>query len=338
VLSYLVADPAKIYAVDLNATHVALVKLKVAAAKTLPSHATYFRFFGTAADKRNVRLYDDLVRPALDAQSRAYWEGRDLTGRRRITRFARNFYRFGLLGRFISTAQKAAWLLGTDTEIMLSAKTREEQRQLFDKHLAPLFDRKIVRWVTSNRASLFGLGIPPAQYEALCEHGTRVMSDVLKERVERLACDHDMSRNYFAWQAFGHRYAASTQGACPPYLETDNYQAIKARAGRVTVLKENFIHFLSGEPSESLDRFVLLDAQDWMDDDTLNALWRQITRTARPGARVIFRTAGRDTILPGRLIKPLLDQWTYQVERSAQLFARDRSAIYGGFHLYTKAE
>jgi S-adenosylmethionine-diacylglycerol 3-amino-3-carboxypropyl transferase len=147
-----------------------------------------------------------------------------------------------------------------------------------------------------------------------------------------------MSRNYFAWQAFGHRYAASTQGACPPYLETDNYQAIKARAGRVTVLKENFIHFLSGEPSESLDRFVLLDAQDWMDDDTLNALWRQITRTARPGARVIFRTAGRDTILPGRLIKPLLDQWTYQVERSAQLFARDRSAIYGGFHLYTKAE
>jgi S-adenosylmethionine-diacylglycerol 3-amino-3-carboxypropyl transferase len=336
-MSYLVANPAKIYAVDLNAAHVALVNLKIAAAKTLPSHATFFRFFGAASDHRNVRLYDDLVRPELDSLSRAYWEGRVMSGRRRITRFSRNFYRYGLLGRFISTAQGAARLLGANPKIMLTAKTREEQRALFDQHLAPLFDRKIVRWVTSNRASLFGLGIPPAQYDALSEHGRRVMSDVLKERVQRLACDHDIARNYFAKQAFGHRYGGPEEGACPPYLEAANYQAVKARANRVSVLKENMIHFLGNEPTESLDRFVLLDAQDWMDDDTLNALWRQITRTARPGARVIFRTAGRDTILPGRLIRPLLEQWTYQADRSAEFFARDRSAIYGGFHLYIKA-
>ncbi len=113
--------------------------------------------------------------------------------------------------------------------------------------------------------------------------------------------------------------------------------AVKSRANRVMPLKENMIHFLAGEPSESLDRYVLLDAQDWMDDDTLNALWREITRTARPGARVIFRTAGEKTILPGRVNPPLLESWTYQAERSAELFSRDRSAIYGGFHLYTKS-
>jgi S-adenosylmethionine-diacylglycerol 3-amino-3-carboxypropyl transferase len=94
---------------------------------------------------------------------------------------------------------------------------------------------------------------------------------------------------------------------------------------------------LSNEPAESLDRYVLLDAQDWMDDAALNGLWREITRTARPGARVIFRTAGEESILPGRVPNAVLEQWNYEVARSAEIHAKDRSAIYGGFHLYVKA-
>lgn len=338
VLSYLTANPAKIYAVDLNEAHIALLNLKLAATRALPSHAAFFRFFGEARDTRNVRLYHDLIAPSLDAQSRVYWEGRDVTGRRRITRFARNFYRYGLLGHFISAARLSARALGTDTSKLLEARSPAEQRALFDTHLAPLFDKRIVRWVTSHRASLFGLGIPPAQYDALCDHGQRSMHEVLRERVERLACDFDFRDNYFAWQAFAGRYGSKEAAAAPPYLAKENFQDVRARAGRVSVLKENFIHFLVGEPAESLDRYVLLDAQDWMDDTTLNALWCEITRTARPGARVIFRTAGRETILPGRVAPELLDHWSYERDRSAQLFAKDRSAIYGGFHLYIKEQ
>lgn len=335
-LSYLTANPAKVYAVDLNDTHVALLNLKLTALRTLPGHTTFHRFFAVANDKRNVRLYDQFIAAELDAAARAYWEGRDLTGRRRITRFSRNFYRYGLLGHFITASRMAARLLGTDTRALLEARSRDEQRALFDKHLAPLFEKRMVRFVTSHRASLFGLGIPPAQYDALCDNGARAMHDVLRERVERLACDFDFRDNYFAWQAFAGRYAGAPDATPPPYLAKENFQDVRARAGRISVLKENLIHFLGAEPSESLDRFVLLDAQDWMDDATLNALWREITRTARPGARVIFRTAGRDTILPGRVAPALLGRWTYQAERSQDLFKKDRSAIYGGFHLYSK--
>jgi S-adenosylmethionine-diacylglycerol 3-amino-3-carboxypropyl transferase len=72
-----------------------------------------------------------------------------------------------------------------------------------------------------------------------------------------------------------------------------------------------------------------------MDDAALTQLWREITRTARPGARVIFRTAGEPTILPGRVPESVLSRWQYEDETSRVLTARDRSAIYGGFHLYT---
>jgi S-adenosylmethionine-diacylglycerol 3-amino-3-carboxypropyl transferase len=78
----------------------------------------------------------------------------------------------------------------------------------------------------------------------------------------------------------------------------------------------------------------LLDAQDWMTDAGLTALWTQITRTARPGARVIFRTAADDRLLPERLPDDLLSRWRYEEERSRELGRQDRSSIYGAFHLY----
>jgi S-adenosylmethionine-diacylglycerol 3-amino-3-carboxypropyl transferase len=335
VMSYLAGNPARIYAIDLNETHIALLKLKLAAAQHLPNHATFYRFFGSADDHRNVHLYRDLVAPHLDATTRAYWEGRDITGRRRISRFARNFYRYGLLGRFITTGHFAARVLGANPKRILDARNIEEQREIFAREVAPAFNHPLLRWITSSRASLFGLGIPPVQYDALS--GKRRMSEVLKERAERLATGFDLKDNYFAWQAFGRSYAAQGQGPCPIYLEKASYMAVKTRTSRVTVVHDNMIRFLSSEPAESLDRYVLLDAQDWMDDAALNGLWREITRTARPGARVIFRTAGEESILPGRVSHAILEQWSYDAARSAEIHAKDRSAIYGGFHLYVKA-
>ncbi|MGL4974604.1 MAG: DUF3419 family protein, partial [Bosea sp. (in: a-proteobacteria)] len=61
----------------------------------------------------------------------------------------------------------------------------------------------------------------------------------------------------------------------------------------------------------------------------------EITRTARPGARVIFRTAAEESLLPGRIPDTLLGRWSYDEARCKAWTARDRSSIYGGFHLYT---
>ena len=88
-------------------------------------------------------------------------------------------------------------------------------------------------------------------------------------------------------------------------------------------------------PADALDAYVLLDAQDWMNDDDLTALWSEITRTARPGARVIFRTAADERLLPGRVPDAILNCWSHDEARCRELDARDRSSIYGAFHLHT---
>ena len=75
--------------------------------------------------------------------------------------------------------------------------------------------------------SLFGLGIPPAQYTALAAGAG--MAGVLRARLERLACGFPMSENYFAWQAFGRRYPA--EGPLPLYLARANFAEIRERVG-----------------------------------------------------------------------------------------------------------
>jgi len=334
VLSYLVYDPARITAVDLSSAHVALNRLKLMALSRLPNWETYYRFFGAADDEANVAAYDRLIAPHLDAQSRLYWEGRSLQqlGRRRISIFARNAYRHGVLGRFIGVTHALCRAYGVDLNELLSARSLEEQRAFFESTLAPLFDKRAVRWATNNRLSLYGLGIPPAQYEALA--GGSDMRHVLRQRLERLACGFSLDDNYFAWQAFGRSYAENASGPLPPYLRREHFDTLRARADRVEVLNRSVTEYLAGCADASRDRYVLLDAQDWMTDAQLNALWAEITRTARPGARVIFRTAAAPSLLPGRVGPEILDRWHYEAEQSQALGSRDRSAIYGGFHLY----
>jgi S-adenosylmethionine-diacylglycerol 3-amino-3-carboxypropyl transferase len=161
------------------------------------------------------------------------------------------------------------------------------------------------------------------------------MSQVLEDRLARLACDFPISQNYFAWQAFGRGYGLEPDAPLPPYLERRNFEAIRVRANRIDVHQSSLTEFLARQPDRALDRFVLLDAQDWMPPQVLDGLWLQITRTARPDARVIFRTAAPQSVLPGRVSETLLSRWQYQERLSHELGRRDRSAIYGGFHLYT---
>lgn len=334
VMSYLTADPGHITAVDLNRAHVALTRLKLTAARHLPDYDSFYRFVGEASGKGNLALYNTYLKDRLDAESRTYWQGRDMLGRQRIGLFARNLYRRGLLGNFIGFSHRIAKLYGIDPNHLTQAKSMDEQRAFFDTALLPLFDKRLVRWATSKKVSLYGLGIPPAQYEALASAGGGDMALVLKQRLEKLACAFSLEDNYFAWQAFGRGYADGGSGPLPPYLERRHFEIIRERAERITVLNQSFTDHLAGEPEATFDAYLLLDAQDWMSDAQLNALWSQITRTAAPGARVLFRTAAVPTLLPGRVADQILDRWDYAEEDSRQFTEQDRSSIYGGVHLY----
>jgi S-adenosylmethionine-diacylglycerol 3-amino-3-carboxypropyl transferase len=160
------------------------------------------------------------------------------------------------------------------------------------------------------------------------------MAEVLKARARRLATVTPIGENYFAWQAFGRSYDVTGKSALPPYLMASHFEEMKAQVHRLHVEQNNFRLALEGMQAQSVDAYVLLDAQDWMSREELQSLWHEISRTARPGARVIFRTAGKDSPVEACLNDTLRMFWRRNVSRSETLGQRDRSGIYGAFHLY----
>ncbi|HVJ52955.1 MAG TPA: DUF3419 family protein [Aliidongia sp.] len=337
ILNYLVADPAQIDAVDLNPAHIALTRLKLAAMRHLPGYEAFFQFFGIAKNKVNVDLYWSHLSEKLDPATRKFWEHRSLIGKPRIEFFAKGLYRKALLGKFIGFLHGFARLADRKPSRLLSATTLEEQRAIYNREIEPLFELKLVRLLCRQPVLLYSLGIPANQFDQMKQDSSGDLARLYQDRIRRLACDFSLQENYFAWQAFGRHYDVEARRATPPYLQPENFLTIKERLDRVHTHTISMTEYLASQPDQSKDRYVLLDSVDWMDAEMLSDVWAEIRRTAKPGARVIFRTAGARSPLETLVDPALLEGWKYHEEESRRYLEQDRSAIYGGFHLYSFA-
>jgi S-adenosylmethionine-diacylglycerol 3-amino-3-carboxypropyl transferase len=333
-LSYLTAQPAQVYAVDLNEAHLSLLKLKLAGIRAFSGYGEFWRFFGEAASPSNSDLYRARLRPMLDSAARAYWDKRNVIGRPRHAYFTDGFYRHGMLGRFIGLAHLVAKLARIDLSALLNGKPDAPERIEALDRLHRLFHSPLARLITGTPALLFSLGIPPQQRVLL--GGGAPLNEVLYERLLRLINGHPNETNYFAWQALHRSYPGPGDRCLPPYLQRSEFERMRNGAGLIIPVHANLRVFLESLPAREVDAVVLLDSQDWMAPDEIRALWNAIDRTGSNNVRVIFRTAGVESPLESPELASLREIWCRDEERSAIGFAQDRSGIYGGFHCYSR--
>jgi len=334
-LSYLTASPKKITAVDLNHAHVALVNLKMEGIRRL-EYKEFYKFFGEAKSINNPRLYREVLAQHLNPATRDYWEG-GMKGFERIRMFEKGFYKYGLLGKLIGFIHISAKLYRVKLDELLKQPTVEAQAQWFDENVAKIFDSRLVKKIMGSPLALYNLGIPPSQHASLCEDRPETMAQVLKERARKLATIDNINNNYFAWQAYGRSYDHHNPTNKPLYLQEQHFDLVRNNIDRLSIEQNNVLDALKRMPANSVDAVVLLDAQDWMTPEEICTLWTEITRTANPGARIIFRTAGTSSPIEGALTADLNRLWKRNHATSDQLIHEDRSAIYGAFHLYELA-
>jgi S-adenosylmethionine-diacylglycerol 3-amino-3-carboxypropyl transferase len=340
-LNYLLEDPKSVTAVDLNRHHIYLLDLKLEALRHLPSYESFFQFFGAGRGANTGSDYLRYIAPHLGRDTRRFWESNTFTGSllygERIS-FFRNagLYDHSRNGYFLHFFHHLARAMGCRIEKIFEARNLEEQAALYSKHIDPFFDSFIIKFIGKLPVTLFGLGIPPQQYDELKRdlERDRTVIDIYRDRVRRLACDFPIDENYFAWQAFARKYDTKGLKAVPDYLKPDNYDHLKANADRLSTRIGSATDEIRNNPNGTFNRFVFLDAQDWMDADAMNDLWSAIAEKAEPGSRIIFRTAGSDSPIETNLSDDLRARFVYEKELSQNLFKQDRSSIYGGFHLY----
>jgi S-adenosylmethionine-diacylglycerol 3-amino-3-carboxypropyl transferase len=333
-LSYLTAQPAQVYAIDLNEAHLALLKLKIAGLRAFPEYSDFWRFFGEGASASNAGLYRDRLRPMLDASARTFWDERDFRGRPRYGYFTDGFYRHGTLGHFIGLAHWLAKFARIDLATLLTEKRDSPARLSALDRLDRLFHSRLARLITKTPALLFSLGIPPQQRSLL--GGDAPLNEVLHQRLLRLIDVYPNDTNYFAWQALQRRYAGPGDQCLPLYLQKSRFRRMQAGAGLIIPVHANLRVFLESLPAREIDAVVLLDSQDWMAAEEIGALWNAIDRAGKDTVRVIFRTAGAASPLDSPEHGALQQTWRRDTERSAIGFDRDRSGIYGGFHCYVR--
>jgi S-adenosylmethionine-diacylglycerol 3-amino-3-carboxypropyl transferase len=336
-LNYLAQSPEIVTAVDLNRHHIYLLNLKIAALRGLEDHQDFFQFFGYGKSERAWELYKTRIKPNLDSETREFWETGLLFRRDRISFFERaGLYEHSRNGYFLRFFHRLASLFGCKPDEILKAKTLEEQERLYKKHVDPFFNNFLVKILGKMPVTMFGLGIPPQQYDELKHDLTtdKNVIEIYRERVKRLACDHPINDNYFAWQAFARKYDTEKRVAVPEYLKKENFEKLKANASRIRTRIGSVTDEIKNSPHGAFNRFVFLDAQDWMDEKTITDLWRAIANNATSSSRIIFRTASAFSPVEIKLPAELREKFVYEKEFSRELFKQDRASIYGGFHLY----
>lgn len=340
VLNYLSQSPAAIEVVDLNEAHIALIKLKLVAIEQLPTPEAFFDFFGRANLQKNMDRYEAYIKPHLDPTTLAYWESKERPwSKKRIQYFTDGFYKHGLLGHFIGLIHWTSKRLGYDISKVMQARTLEEQQKLFDENVAPVFDTRLLKFLSNRSMVMYSLGIPPAQFDEMDKESKESqigMHNLLKERARQLACDFPLDENYFAWQAFNREYDIKHRKAIPMYLKAENFETLQSDFHKVNVTHMSMTERLKDLPDNSLSAYLFLDAQDWMDQAQITELWQEVNRTAMPNARVVFRTAGETSPLEEKLPAEVISQWATDNVYNRALTKQDRSAIYGGVHLYVR--
>jgi S-adenosylmethionine-diacylglycerol 3-amino-3-carboxypropyl transferase len=338
ILNYLTVEPRSIVAVDVNASHLALTRLKLAAVAYLPNHEALFRFFGCADDELNLVNYMRYLRDRLDDQTRQFWEGgswlRQKVAGPRIRFFTRNLYDYGSMGLFNRFIHLMTGMKRLEAREFLNACAQEEREMLYRQYCEPALNSLSARMLCKLPFLLHGLGVPPAQLERIKTEEGRDLLSVYQARIKRLLCDFSLEDNYFAWQAFSRRYDTVERRAIPDYLKADYFPALKSNVHRVQTRFCSLTAFLRTQPDRSLNRFLFLDSQDWMNADQINELWSEVARVGQPGSRIMFRTGGSEPVIERALKPELRARFAYERELSLDLFQRDRSAIYGGVHVY----
>jgi S-adenosylmethionine-diacylglycerol 3-amino-3-carboxypropyl transferase len=274
-------------------------------------------------------IYAEL-RPALPEASREHWD-------REIRRFepekvrGHSFYYGGTSG-LVALALNA-WIrhgarLWSAVERLLGASSLEEQLGIYHREVRHrLLGEGLLRLVGSP-AVMSLLGVPEPQRRMIREQRGGFPA-FLRDCIDHVMSVSLLRENYF-WSVYLN--GSYSRDSCPRYLQAESFGRLKAG------LVENVGTF-TGTVTECLARearpvtaFVLLDHMDWLAQKPrlLEEEWAGIFRMAGPGARVIFRSGGRDELfLPLSVLRRL----RFERERAEALHRRDRVGAYASFHI-----
>ncbi|MEL7160545.1 MAG: BtaA family protein [Bacteroidota bacterium] len=326
-LAYLLDCPRRIHCVDVNPRQNALLDLKLAGLQSL-SWSAFFDLFGEGRRRDVATTYGRHLRPRLQKSSREYWDAN-------LHYFKPGGARAGLY--FHGSSGVFAWgmrqLLRLDRrlfheiEALFATRNIDEQRTRYFA-LEPRLLKRLVGGELRQRVSLSLVGVPASQRRFI-EAEAGGLKHYVREAFRRIFVELPVHDNYFYSLYFHGRYALD---CCPAYLEAANFRSLATTTNRIGLHTTTIADFLRRQPG-AYSHFVLLDHQDWLAANAPAALteeWELILANARPGARILLRSAAsRPETVPDFVRR----RCRFRNDLSAPQARRDRVGTYAGTFL-----
>jgi S-adenosylmethionine-diacylglycerol 3-amino-3-carboxypropyl transferase len=316
VLGFLLADPARVIAVDLNPTQVYLLELKRAAFRQT-SHAEMLELLGVRASSRRRALYARL-RGELSPAALRFWEAHQQWLDSGLL-VQGGFERYYALVRTLLRV-----VIGRQRLKKLFALQPGDQREFYDREWDTWRWRTLLRLVCSKY--VLGKRLDPswfthAEVSSFGEHFTRIAEHAVAVLPART--------NYFVAQLLLGCYL--NEDTVPDYLRAEHFETIRRREDRITALIADVGAAIETLNPQSIDCFALSNVFEYSPLDLFEQTLPALIRAARPGARFALR----NLLAPRRLADHA--EFRVDAELSARLRDADRGFIYSRFEAATLA-
>jgi S-adenosylmethionine-diacylglycerol 3-amino-3-carboxypropyl transferase len=300
--------------VDVSRAQNHLVELKCAAVRALQG-IDVIAFLGgqPMPALRRRRLYGVLA-PMLTDGARDYWDSQ-------LGVIERGVLRAGRSERFISLVASFARRMvvrSGGVSALLGAESVEAQRKIVARSWTgwrwrALFAVLLNRWTFSRayHPSFFA----NVENPSFARH--------FRGLAERALTELPTRDNYFLHEMLTGRYPVREANGVPPYLTPAGISRAADAGATLSLVDGSVTAFLRSCRPRSVDGFALSNICEWLDDGAVDALFGEVARTARPGARVVFRNFVGWTDVPERWRTVIVERPGY----GERLVRRDRSLV-----------
>ncbi|TVY29960.1 hypothetical protein LHYA1_G001282 [Lachnellula hyalina] len=321
ILSYALSSPARIHAVDLNPNQNHLLELKVAAYSALP-YADFWKLFGEGRHSNFRSLLISRLSPHMSSRAFQYWLNNTHVFR---SSRGKGLYETGGSRHAIRTIRLLARTFGFRTQIkaLLSAKTLNEQREIWTKSIRPILMSRLLNYLLVSQEKFLwaALGVPHNQLAMIEADHLHIASESTPSSKPSSPLGHsdeelNSTRGQAVWQYMVQTldpviessligednpyYLVCLQGSYSPRCHPD-YLAPKShrKLSRRSAFDGLRIH--TDEINEVVNRLalgtltvaVLMDSMDWFNPGAEEASTQiaKLNRALKLGGRVMLRSA-----------------------------------------------
>jgi len=314
VLTFLIDNPKKIIALDLNPFQNYMLELKMVAFKSL-NYNELLEFFGIHSSSCRQEMYEKM-RHNLSPGCREYWDNQP-------GKIQKGILHCGHYEGYIHLLRKWLYRLIDKSliEKFFAATCESEKADLYSKKWNNWRWRVLTRVLLSR--TIMTLLFDKAFFVQL--ENSFSFGEHFRHIVKRALVELPLKENYFMSYILLGRYYSDQH--LPVYLQRENFEKIRSRLDRIELVSESCEAYFAKLPDNSISKFNFTNIFEWMSPDAFESLLEETIRVAKDGAIITYRNLLVPRSRPERLAKWI----NAQNEFSKQLHKQDLSFIYKAY-------